>query len=62
MTQPSNLAPKKLQSNNNEVDEVGDHDKNLFKGLKNAKSRIQMHIEATKKPTFLNSGTKKAFN
>lgn len=62
MTRPSDLAPRELQSNNNEVVEVGDNHKNLSKRLKNAKSRIQIYIKATRKSIFLNPGTKKAFN
>ena len=47
-------------------DEVvgGGGDKNLSKSkkLKNAKSEIQIHIRATKEPTFLISSAKKVFN
>ena len=64
MTEPSNSAPRELQANGNKVVGGGRDDKNLSKSkkLKNTKSRIQTRIGATRKPIFLTSGTRKAFN
>ena len=61
-TASSDLAPKKLGTNevikgDNKVD-----DKNSSKMLKNRKSRIQTSIGAMREFTFLISHTKKAFN
>ena len=52
------------RNNNNEIVGGGSDDKNLskFKKSKNAKSRIQIYIRATREPTFLTSGAKEAFN
>ena len=65
-TRSSNLAPKKLGANDDEVvwgDSKADNkNSSKSKKSKNAKSGIQTHIKATKKPTFLTSGIKKTFN
>ena len=58
----SDSAPKELQANENEVVGGGGDDRNLSRKSKNAKSGIQTRIGATRKPTFLNPGAKKAFN
>ena len=44
------------------VGSVNDKNLSMSKKSKNAKSRIQTHIGATREPTFLTPGAKKAFN
>ena len=51
------------RDDDNQVDRGSSNDRSLSKSmLKNAKSRIQTHIRATREPIFLNSGTREAFN
>ena len=63
-TKVSNLAPRDLKVNGNEVIRAGDkaNDKNLFKKLKNRNSEIQIYIEVMGEPIFLIHGIKETFN
>ena len=49
-------------NDNKVVENGGDRNLSKSKKSKNAKSGIQMHIEATREPTFPTPGTRKAFN
>ena len=65
-TRLSDLAPKELGANDNEVvgggGKVDGRNLSKSKKLKNAKSIIQTRVRAIREPIFLTSGTKKAFN
>ena len=62
-TRPSNLAPRQRANDDDVVGGGGKaDDRNLSKKPKNAKSRIQTHIEAMEELTFLTSCAKDAFN
>ena len=60
------LAPRALKPDNNEMVEVGSRANgtvvNLSKNEKSKKSTRMPNIGATKKPNFLTSNAKKAFN
>ena len=62
-TRSLNSAPR-LEADDDEIigGDCKTDDKNLSKKSNNIKFGIQMHIGATRKPPFLISGTKKAFN
>ena len=60
----SNLAPRELKANKVVRSSGKANDRNLSKSknLKNAKSRIQTCIGATREPIFLTLGTREIFN
>ena len=64
ITESSDLAPKELQANENEVVGGSGNDRNLFKfkKSKNTKSWIQTYNKAMGEPIFLNPGAQEAFN